>query len=95
MTKLYKVREPTSTGVCPIQITDGKFSGITFAYGRVAVEEIEDAAKLSFVYDVFEGEIDKNSTEEFEKLTGDILKDILIEQLDSNEVIYTGGTDGT
>ena len=95
MTKFYKICEVSANGVCPIQITRGKFNGIKYAYGRVAIEELEDNAKLSFEYDIFDGVVDENSIEEFKKMTGDILKDILIEQLDSNEVIYTGGTDGT
>lgn len=93
-TKIYKICDSTENGICPIEITNGKFKGIKYAYGRVAVEELKDTAKLSFEYDIFEGDITESTTEEFKKLTGDILLDILNEQLKNNEVIYTGGTDG-
>jgi len=79
-------------GLKAIKITEGKFKDVSYVYGGVAVEESEDGnnATLGYSYDLLAGD-PSHSIEEFEKLTGDILVNILEEQLDKNEVVYTGG----
>ena len=78
-----------------IMITKGEYEGVIYQYGRVSVaeEENEDGTMpLSFDYNV----IDQNghnkekldSSVEFRNTLGDILVDILDEQLEAGNLEY-------
>lgn len=75
-----------------VQLTDGKYDGLVYAYGKVDfVEADQEGATLSFEYDVLEPiEIDvENLTgkdyEEFKSLLGDILVELIEESLEYHE----------
>ena len=85
-----------------IMITKGDYEGIIYQYGRVSVaeEENEDGnMPLSFEYNV----VDYNGHEfqdlieskEFKNTLGDILVEILDEQLDHGNLEYTAATRDT
>lgn len=70
----------------------GKYQGVVYRYGEVKVNEDEknDSATLQFEWDM----LDSNGLpkemigDDFFKLIGDILQDIITEQLDRNELQY-------
>ena len=70
----------------------GKYQGVVYRYGEVKVNEDEknDSATLQFEWDM----LDSNGLpkemigDDFFKLIGDILQDIIREQLDRNELQY-------
>ena len=78
-----------------IVITKGKYTGIIYQYGRVSVAEEENEngkMPLSFQYNVID-EVghDKEELEkshEFKNTLGDILVDILDEQLEAGNLEY-------
>ena len=78
-----------------IMITKGKYEGIIYQYGRVSVaeEENEDGKMpLSFDYNV--GDVnghekeELDSSTEFKNTLGDILVEILDEQLEAGNLEY-------
>ena len=78
-----------------IMITKGKYDGVIYQYGRVSVaeEESEDGKMpLSFQYNVIDEvghdkeELEKSN--EFKNTLGDILVDILDEQLEAGNLEY-------
>ena len=78
-----------------IMITKGKYDGVIYQYGRVSVaeEENEDGKMpLSFQYNVIDEvghdkeELEKSN--EFKNTLGDILVDILDEQLEAGNLEY-------
>lgn len=75
-----------------ILINSGEFDGVVFSYGKVSFDD-EDQGVMSFNYEVFENKPDASSTSAFEKFLGDLLVDILREQLGMGEVQYAGGID--
>jgi len=82
-------------GFQTIKIIKGEFIDIEFVYGSVAFEESNtDEAHMKFEFDVLKGD-PSNNMAGFEKLTGDILLSIIDDQLANNEVVYSGGVDGS
>jgi hypothetical protein len=78
-----------------IMITKGEYEGVIYQYGRVSVAEKENedgTMPLSFDYNV----VDQNghdkeeldSSVEFKNILGDILVDILDEQLEAGNLEY-------
>ena len=89
--KNYELLEETQDGKILIKLTSGDFSGIIFSYGGVSFEDMGDHAVMHFDYDVVNSE--SYDKEAFGKYVGDILMDIISEQLAKNEIVYTGGID--
>ena len=78
-----------------ILITKGKYTGIIYQYGRVSVAEEENEEgnlPLSFDYNVVDynnfKEDDIHSSTEFKNTLGDILVEILDEQLETSNLEY-------
>ena len=78
-----------------IMITKGEYEGVIYQYGRVSVAEKENedgTMPLSFDYNV----VDQNghdkeeldSSVEFKNILGDILVDVLDEQLEAGNLEY-------
>jgi hypothetical protein len=95
--KPYIVVESRKSGVEAVKLTSGPFSGIIFSYGKVSFEEIndgvDDTCKMNFEYDVHEDAGVTYKTEEFEMYIGELLKFIILEELQNNSISYTGGID--
>lgn len=92
MIKDFEVLDETnSKGQHLIKLTSGEFSGIIYSYGAVSFEEGTDEAKMKFDYDVYTGVVADHKN--FEQVIGNVLIDILTEQLAKNEIVYTGGID--
>jgi len=70
----------------------GKYQGVVYKYGKVSVDENKnnEDATLQFEWDM----LDSNGLpkemigEDFFQLIGDILQDIILEQLDKDELQY-------
>ena len=78
-----------------ILITKGKYTGVIYQYGRVAIAEKENEngkLPLSFKYNVLDynnfKEEELNSSVEFKDTLGDILVEILDEQLEAGNLEY-------
>jgi hypothetical protein len=97
MIKPYEVLGANPQGFHLIKLTEGDFSGIIYSYGKVGFIEEDDMMKLQFEFNVhessghdFEG---LKSNTDFTTHIGDILTDMIVEQIAKNEVVYTGGVD--
>lgn len=91
MYKFVENKDKTWTG---IGLTEkaGKYQGVVYKYGKVSVDENKnnEDATLQFEWDM----LDSNGLpkemigEDFFQLIGDILQDIILEQLDKDELQY-------
>ena len=88
----FVVVENKITGHDAIKLTSGPYSGIIYSYGGVSFNEQDDTCKLNFEYEVHESEIEYVKSE-FEHYIGDLLQYIIMEQLQNNNITYTGGTE--
>ena len=75
-------------------IRGGKFDGVIYKYGKVSVseEENEDGTlSFQFQYDIIDnvGILREDFDEEFFTLIGDILVDIIDEQIEEDNFEYT------
>ena len=91
MSKNFELTDRYVNNVNVVRVTDGEFKGVELTYGSVAFETDGDSARLKFEYEIVTGEHLIIDLERFKNLIGDILTDIISEQLDKNEVIYKGG----
>jgi hypothetical protein len=79
-----------------IMLTNGEYEGVIYQYGKVSVPEEEDEngnMPLSFKYNIVDynghDEEDLESSQDFKNALGDILVEILDEQLEANNFEYT------
>lgn len=88
----FVVVESRKSGVEAIKLTSGPYRGIIYSYGKVKFDEDGDSCKLNFEYEVHENHMEYVQ-EEFETYIGDLLQFIIMDQLQKNEITYTGGID--
>ena len=76
-------------------LTNGEYEGIIYQYGKVSVAESEDEngnMPLSFKYNIIDysghNQEDLESSVEFKNTLGDILVEILDEQLEADNLEY-------
>lgn len=83
---------PVEDKTLPVRIlvNSGKFDGVVFSFGEVSFGD-EDQGVMKFDYEIFENKPDAALESEFHKFMGDLLVDILREQLSKSEVQYAGG----
>jgi len=88
----YEVLDKQINGFAVIRISEGEFQGVQYTYGALSIEEdtVNDVAKLKFEYDIIEGSV--NDVSGFESLIAVILHDTLDTQVETETVIYHGGT---
>lgn len=89
----FIVLENSKTGEERIKLTEGSYAGIIFSYGKVTFVEQGDTCKMHFEYDVHDDANIPYVKEELEQYLGSMLQFIIMEQLQKNEIIYTGGVD--
>jgi len=86
----YKTVEQPDNITVAIEITKGPFKGIVYRYGKISVDEgKKEDLILSFNYDIIENKqsADVNSKKlapKFEKFLGDVIVDILINEVKKN-----------
>lgn len=93
MIKNYELLDEDYVGNQFIKLTSKEYSGIIYTYGRVRLLEEEDQLRVQFEYDIHENPVGFVDREKFKNHIGDILVDLLDENLLKNNVVYTGGID--
>jgi hypothetical protein len=89
----FVVVENRKTGHDAIKLTSGPFQGIIYSYGKVKFDEQDDGTcKLNFEYELHENSQEYNK-EEFEAYIGDLLQFMIMDELQKNNITYTGGID--
>ena len=75
-----------------VQLVEGPYSGITYRYGGVKLtpDYGTDTLKLKFDYEVVSGNLPEG-VGEFHNYIGDILQELIVEQLGAHQVVYAGG----
>lgn len=75
-----------------IQLVEGPYSGITYKYGGVKLtpDYEADTLKLKFDYEMVHGSPPEDVVE-FHNYIGDILQELIIEQLGAHQIVYAGG----
>jgi hypothetical protein len=94
----YTTVESKTTGLEAIKLLEDPYSGIIFTYGKVSFEEDDanDHLKIKFDYDILYDPLDErkgSDPKQFEQYIGDLLQELLHEELAKNNVTYTGGVD--
>ena len=93
MIKQYELLDEDYNGNQLIKLTSSEYSGIIYTYGRVRLLEEEDLLRVQFEYDIQENPVGFVDRDKFRNHIGDILIDLLEENLLKNNVVYTGGID--
>jgi hypothetical protein len=89
----FVVVENRKTGHDAIKLTSGPYEGIIFSYGKVSFDEQEDeTCKLNFEYEVHDNHIEYIKPD-FEFYIGELLQFIIMDELERNNITYTGGID--
>ena len=95
MSKNYTFVSKSDDDWASVMIKDGKYEGIIYQYGKVSVAESEDEngnMPLSFKYNIIDysghNQEDLESSVEFKNTLGDILVEILDEQLEADNLEY-------
>lgn len=93
MIKNYELLDEDYNGNQLIKLTCNPYSGIIYTYGRVRLVEEDELLRVQFEYDIQENPVGILEREKFRDYIGDILVELLEENLLKNNVVYTGGTD--
>lgn len=93
MIKNYELLDEDYNGNQLIQLTSSEYSGIIYTYGKVRLVEEDDLLRVQFEYDIHENPVGFVDRDKFRNHIGDILIDLLEENLLKNNVVYTGGID--
>jgi hypothetical protein len=93
MIKQYELLDEDYNGNQLIQLTSNEYSGIIYTYGRVRLVEEDDLLRVQFEFDIHENPVGFVDRDKFKNHIGDILIDLLEENLLKNNIVYTGGTD--
>lgn len=98
----YVTVQSKTTGLDAIKLLEEPYSGIIFTYGKVSfdVDETSDQLKIKFDYDILYDPFESPNNErggfveeEFQQYIGDLLQELLHEEIAKNNVTYTGGID--
>jgi hypothetical protein len=91
----YVTVESKSKGVEAIKLLETPYSGIIYSYGKVSfdADESNDTLKIKFEYDIHNDAGKKIDPADFEQYIGDLLQDLIREQIATNSITYTGGVD--
>lgn len=93
MIKNYELLDEDYNGNQLIKLTSSEYSGIIYTYGRVRLLEEDDQLRVQFEYEIQENPVGVLDPTIFRNHIGDILIDLLEENLLKNNIVYTGGTD--
>ncbi len=75
-----------------VELLDQPYAGTTLVYGKISIEEVNDQAIMHFNVDSFADGKSVIITDDLKKLAGDVLIQILEEQVKNETAIYHGGT---
>lgn len=89
---IYKTKDIELNELPKIAICLQKFPSTWFILGGVYLQEINDTLKLSFEYDIIEGQL-PDDVKLFEKSVGDFI--VWYMTNNQEQLIYKGGIDGS
>ena len=87
MIKNYELLDEDYDGNQLIKLTSSEYSGIIYTYGRVRLLEEDDQLRVQFEYDVHENPVGVLDPAKFRNHIGDILIDLLEENLLKNNIL--------
>jgi hypothetical protein len=93
MIKQYELLDEDYNGNQFIKLTSSEYSGIIYTYGRVRLLEEDETLRVQFEYDIHENPVGFVDRVKFKNHIGDILVDLLEENLLKNNLVFTGGVD--
>lgn len=78
----YAIIDPGADQLAIIKITSGKFRGVQFRFGKVAINEVDGEPRLSFVTDILKKPlrlmfVNLKENDLFTEVSGDILVDLM------------------
>ena len=85
--KIYEATEETHNGFVVVRIKSGNFEGVEYTYEKIGVEETEDKkhAKLIFNPIIVKNPNNVILDDEFFKLAGDVIIDLLEKWIEETE----------
>ena len=89
----HKVLESKHGGFQAIMLTEDRFNGIIFTYGRVSFDDADDETKLSFEYQIHESNGVEYDKGDLEHTLGVLLEELIVYGISKNDLVYSGGTD--
>jgi hypothetical protein len=84
MNKLYEYDDNMTIGVdenIPIRITEGKYEGLVYRYGKISFIEEGEVLRCNFTYDVLENPKDITEDQELVDFLGEIVIDVLEDEM--------------
>lgn len=79
--KFYKFVESPVLDQTAIKIIKGQFDGVIFTYGKCSFKETDGKLTAAFEYTIRECPYEQLLVKKFEKMAGDILIDIVTDQV--------------
>ena len=77
-----------------IELLDGQYKGSVYQYGKVDLIEEGETLRLKFEY-FMKPQYNDPGTQAFKNYLGDILVELIEAGLQTNSMVYTGGTADT
>ena len=84
MNKVYEYDENLSIGIdenLPIKITEGKYEGLVYKYGKISFIEEGEHVRCNFNYDIIENPNNITEDQELINFLGDIVVHVLEEEI--------------
>ena len=84
MSKIYEYDENSSIGLdenLPIRITEGKYAGVVYRYGKINFSEDGEHVRCNFNYDILENPNSITEDQEFINFLGEIVVEMLDEEI--------------
>lgn len=90
-----EVLSESTSGIHHIRFTSGEFEGIVFTLGQVTFKEDDerDECVMSYDYDIISNPLETFDEDDFKQYVGDLLIEMIQDQLEKNDLVYTGGVD--
>lgn len=78
-----------------VELLESPYEGIIISYGRIEFDpdEENDRLDLRFEYELHRDNGEEYDKKEFENYIGNLLTEMIHQELSRRELIYTGGTD--
>jgi len=78
----YKFDDDSKIQPVPVIMTEGKYEGLRFQYGRISFDEKEDNMCLTFDYNIIDNPNNIKEDKELVDAMGNILMDVIQVELD-------------
>lgn len=90
-----EVLTESTNGCYHVKFVDGEYSGMVLTFGDISFTENEDQDEcvMSYHYDVIHNPLETFDEDDFKQYVGDLLIEMIQDQLEREELIYAGGVD--